>query len=515
MDRYLSVAKMIEVEKASDRAGHTYPMMMARAGRSLADEILLAYGSYLDRPNVLGLVGSGNNGGDALVAMTHLMDFGWPCSAYLTAGREDDPLVETFTKQGGKVVHLSQDNAFSSLLSELADAEILLDGLLGTGIKLPLRAPVDQVLEVTADFLAQSESTPRVVAVDCPSGINCDSGETAEDTLPADLTVCMAAVKQGLLKFPAYGYLGELVIGDIGLDPDLPEWQGIDRYVLNETGVQALVPKRTLDGHKGTFGTALVVGGSVKYPGAPVLASEAAFRVGAGWVEIAIPKSLHPHLAGSFREATWMPLPDDGEKFSMYAAGRFKDEVSKADAVLLGPGIGLGGGVPGFIEEILPMINVPLVLDADGLKTVASFVDWPTKLPSESVLTPHPGEMGILTGLPVVDIQAKRVELAEEFAKKWGQTVVLKGAFTVVASPEGTTAILPVATPALARAGTGDVLAGMITGLLAQGMGTFEAACAGVWLHARAGLLAANKAGSTAGVLSGDLVKVLPEVMPY
>ena len=515
MDRYLSVAKMIELEKASDRSGHTYPMMMACAGRSLADEILLAYGPYLERPNVLGLVGSGNNGGDALVAMILLMDFGWPCSAYLTADRQDDPLAENFIEEGGKIIYLREDKAFQLLHSELADAEILLDGLLGTGIKLPLRSPIDQVLEAVAGYFEQAESVPRVVAVDCPSGIDCDNGEAAENTLPADLTVCMAAVKQGLLKFPAFGYLGELVVGDIGLDPELPEWQEINRFVLNETGVEDLIPDRPLNGHKGTFGTALIVGGSIKYPGAPVLAGEAAFRVGAGWVEIAIPQSLHPYLAASFREATWMPLPDDGEMFSMYAPGRFMDGVSKADAVLLGPGIGLGGGVPVFIEEILPMIKVPLVVDADGLKTVASFGDWPRKLPKTSVLTPHPGEMGILTGLPVADIQARRVEVVEEYAKKWSQTVVLKGAFTVVASPKGVTAILPVATTALARAGTGDVLAGMITGLLAQGMGTFEAACAGVWLHARAGLLSANKAGSTAGVLAGDIIKALPEVMPY
>jgi len=515
MDRYLSVAKMIEVEKASDRAGHTYPMMMACAGRSLADEILLVYSPYFERPNVIGLVGSGNNGGDALVAMAHLMAQGWPCCAYLTARRTEDPLVVEFVRQGGKVIHLEEDKGFHFLISELADAEILMDGLLGTGIKLPLRAPVDEVLDVVGDFLFQTGATTRVVAVDCPSGIDCDSGEAAEVTLQADLTVCMAAVKQGLLKIPAFGYLGELVIGDIGLDPLLPKWNGITQFMLNQVGVEDLIPARPLDGHKGTFGTALVVGGSIKYPGAPVMAGEAAFRSGAGWVEIAIPQSLHPHLAGSLKEATWMPLPDDGEMFSIFSARPFQDGVSKADAILLGPGIGLGGGVPDFIEEILPMIDVPLVLDADGLKTVVSMTDWHEKMPRRTILTPHPGEMGILTGLPVIDIQSQRVEVAEEYARKWQQTVVLKGAFTVIAAADGRTAVLPAATPALARAGTGDVLAGMITGLLAQGMGTFEAACAGVWLHAKAGLVAANRVGSTAGVLAGDIIKSVPKVMPY
>jgi NAD(P)H-hydrate epimerase len=515
MERYLSVEKMIEVEKASDKAGHTYPMMMACAGRSLADEILLRYSPFFDQPKVLGLVGSGNNGGDALVAMNHLMMLGWPCCAYLTAERQNDPLVTEFEGQGGRIVRLGDDEDFRLLITELDDSEILLDGLLGTGIKLPLRSPLDEVLSAVNKYLDRTMYAPRVVAVDCPSGIDCDTGEAAENTLVADLTVCMAAVKQGLLRFPAFEYMGELVVGEIGLDPDLPVWAEINQFVLNQDGVEALIPRRPMNGHKGTFGTVLVVGGSIKYPGAPVMAGEAAFRSGAGWVEIAIPQSLHPHLAGSFPEATWMPLPDDGEKFSIFSAKPFVDGVSKADAILLGPGIGLGGGVSEFVEKILPAIDVPLVLDADGLKTLAGLKNWPNRLPENTILTPHPGEMGILTKLSVAEIQENRLAVAEKFARIWEKIVVLKGAFTVIAEPGRTSAILPIATSALARAGSGDVLAGVITGLLAQGVEPFEAACAGAWLHARAGVIAANKLGCSAGVLAGDMISAIPDVMPY
>lgn len=514
MDRYLSVSKMIEVEQASDRAGHTYPMMMGCAGRALADAMLNTYGFNIENPAVLGLVGPGNNGGDALVAMGHLLKLGWSCTAYMVSSRGSDPLVERFLENGGEVFSLVDDPEYHWLKNQLVWGDIILDGLLGTGIKLPLRPPMDEVLKIVGSSIRIVNTPQWVVAVDCPSGIDCDSGEVAEECLPADLTVCMAAVKQGLLKMPAYKYLGELVVGDIGLDPDLPVWADITQFVLNESWASDLIPVRPLNGHKGTFGTTLIVGGSIRYPGAPLLAGEAAFRVGAGWVEISIPQCLHPHLVVSFREATWLPLPDDGEMFTSYSSKPLLENISRADAILLGPGIGLGGGVRDFVEKLLPEIAVPLVLDADGLKITASLTNWPDRLPKRTILTPHPGEMSILTRLSVAEIQENRIEVAEEFARQWQQCVVLKGAFTVIADPDKKTAVLPIATPALARAGTGDVLAGMISGLMAQNMLPFDAACAGVWYHAQAGLRAAAERGSTAGVLAGDIVDLIPEVMP-
>jgi len=511
MDRYVSVEEMITIEKASDASGHTYPQMMAHAGKSLADVVL-----ETGRTSVLGLIGKGNNGGDALVAMSHLLDAGWSASAYCTGDRRNDPLVAEFLQKGGSLFLFSDDSEDYSKLNELvSNTEVILDGLLGTGIKLPLRPPVPGILSVVKEGLKKAQIRPLLIAVDCPSGADCDTGEVPPECLTADITVCMAAVKQGLLKLPAFMYLGELIVGGIGLPPDLPEWQTINRYVLDWDYVLHVLPLRPVSAHKGTFGTALIIAGSKYYAGAALLAGEAAFRSGTGWVKMAVPSFLHPHLVGHFKEATWLPLPAGEMGFTKADVEALRYGMDKETAILLGPGLGQYQEVEEFVRAFVQPDLPPMVVDADGLKLLSNAEGWWRRLPAGSILTPHPGEMSIITGLSVSEIQADRVACAENFANKWGCVIVLKGAFTVVAEPKGRTAILPVATPSLARAGTGDVLAGMIAGLRAQGMESFDAAAAGVWLHAQAGLRAANLQGSTAGVLAGDLLKALPSVMPY
>jgi len=514
MERYVSVGEMISIERASDAMGHTYPKMMAFAGKSLAEEIMDMYGDF-EAVSVLGLVGSGNNGGDALVALKLLLELGWDCCAYLTSDRGEDPLVFDFLKSGGTIHKLSEDVGLRQLRWLVVENDILLDGLLGTGIRLPLREPISEVLQIVGESLDQAEIKPKVVAVDCPSGIDCDTGRASELCLAADLTVCMAAVKQGLLKLPAYAYLGKLVVGDIGLPENLPELIEINRFVLDQDYALEVIPERPLDGHKGTFGTVLIVAGSRNLPGAALLAGKSAFRIGAGWVNIAVLDEIQPFLIGAFPEATWLALPGDATGLNGNSARELHRSIGKETAMLVGPGLGVDSGVQGFMTELLSKELIPLVVDADGLKLLSGIDEWWRKIPEESILTPHPGEMSILTGMEISEIQENRIEIAEHYAKKWGHVVVLKGAFTVVAEPGGMTAILPVASPALARAGTGDVLAGMITGLRAQGASPFDAAAAGVWLHAEAGLAAAQSLGSTAGVLAGDLIDQLPGLLPY
>jgi NAD(P)H-hydrate epimerase len=514
MDKYVSVEEMISIEKASDSAGHSYPKMMAFAGRSLAENIVFAY-SHLPTPKILGLVGAGNNGGDTLVAMVHLLQLGWDCCAYLVKQRTKDPLLADFTKNGGMVVPLKEDESYRQLRKLTLESDIVLDGVLGTGIQLPLRPPVPSVLDVVRISISQSGSPPFVVAVDCPSGVDSDTGNVSEYTLHADLTVCMAAVKKGLLMLPAFEYLGRLVVGDIGLPKGLQEWQQINRIVLGDWVGEEWFTKRPLDGHKGTFGTVQVIAGSKNYTGAVLLAGRAAFRSGAGWVNLCVPEFLHPYLTSGFPEATWLQVPCDDNGFYGESASYILKNINKADAILVGPGLGQEPGVRDFMQAFVNNDLPTMVIDADGLKLLTQAIGWWEKVPQGSILTPHPGEMSIMTGKSVEEIQADRVKITEKYSKTWNQVVVLKGAFTVVSDPEGNTAILPVATPALGRAGTGDVLAGMIAGFKGQGMNPFQAACAGVWYHARAGLLAAEMLGSTAGVLAGDLIDILPGLLPY
>lgn len=533
--KLVTVSQMQAIEKEADSNGLTFDQMMQNAGQGLAEVVA---DLFIDEEQleVVGLIGPGNNGGDTLVALTTLAEEGWKASAFLVKRKKDD-LVKKFTEVGGQLVPSEKDDALFHLSSFLETADVLLDGVLGTGIKLPLKKDVADLLSEVGDLLDSFDEVPLVIAVDCPSGVDCDSGETADETIHADLTVTMAAVKQGLLKLPAFEYVGELKVVDIGLPVDLPSLKNLQTEVADEDSVSALLPERSLDSHKGTFGTALIASGSVNYTGAVVLAGEATYRAGAGLVQLAIPASIHAAVAGQVPEATWVLLPHSTGVIASSAAEVLVKNLERATAMLIGPGLGAESTTKEFIENLLTGKSMPkksaigfvhgeseskeadknslppLVIDADGLRLLAQIKDWHTKLPAPAILTPHPGEMSALTELSKEEIQEDRQGIASKFAKEWGHVVVLKGAFTVVASPDGRTTIIPVASPALARAGTGDVLAGLIVGLRAQGLDAYDAAVAGAWIHAQAGLYAADDLGTTASVMASDVLNSISDVL--
>ncbi|MFQ5615728.1 MAG: NAD(P)H-hydrate dehydratase [Anaerolineales bacterium] len=536
--KLVTVTEMIAIEQEADASGLTYDKMMENAGRNLAAVVAEMY-SYLSGEGILALVGKGNNGGDALVALTRLAQQGWKTTAYLVADRpSDDPLVDRLTEAGGQLIRAGLGTGHQSLVHEIGSTPLLLDGVLGTGIKLPLRGTAAEVLETVKGHLSKMDSPPIVVAVDCPSGVDCDTGETAPQTLPAQLTITMAAAKVGLFNFPAADHAGRLRLVGIGPLDGLESWGVATRTVTGEDSVRKILPKRPRNAHKGTFGAVTVVAGSTNYTGAALLAGKAAYRVGAGLVTLAVPGIVYRVLAGHFPEATWLLLPEEMGVIAANAAGLLDKNLERTTALLLGPGFGLEDTTRDFVTNLLtpatgksrPKIGFvkstqesedekpktelpPIVVDADGLKLLAKIPDWPAKLPGDTVLTPHPGEMSALTGLDKDEIQADRLGAAERFAKEWGHVVVLKGAFTIVAAPDGRLTLIPVATPALARAGTGDVLAGMIAGLRAQGVDAFDAAVAGAWLHAQAGRIAEYDLGSSAAVLAGDVLDAVVDAM--
>jgi NAD(P)H-hydrate epimerase len=510
--KLLTTSQMRAVEQQADASGLSYAEMMENAGRGLAEMIENEYG-YLSDEGILALVGKGNNGGDALVALTYLAENDWRCTAYLAADRPNDPLVARLRAAGGGILLSGAGTDADLLPNALASHALLLDGLLGTGFQLPLRGSLQKLLTKIQDLLLELESSPSIIAVDCPSGLDCDTGEIAPETLVADLTVTMAAAKPGFYAFPGAEYTGEIQLSEIGDLDGLPAWDEINRFVVDEETVAELLPERPRHAHKGTFGTVIAVVGSLNYPGAAMLAGKAAYRVGAGLVTLAVPRPVQAILAGHFPEATWLPLSEEEGFIAAEAAEGLGENLGRATALLIGPGFGLHESTRRFLARFVTPELPPLVVDADGLKLLAQLPGWPQRLPPSSILTPHPGEMAILTGLITAELQAERLPLAERFAKEWGHIVVLKGAFTVIASPDGRTALVPIATPALARAGTGDVLAGMIAGLRAQRMGAFEAAVAGVWLHGQAGIQAENALGNSASVLAGDILDEIKEVM--
>lgn len=535
MDRIklVSVTEMQQIERQADASGLSYAEMMENAGRGVAEQVHAAYSHKCTL--ALALVGSGNNGGDALVALTHLAGWGWKVSACQLRPRPAaDPLVSRVLQSGGEVFDL-QSNADPRLAAFLQQGGVLLDGVLGTGARLPLKEELADTFNFLRQAIVPGEGRVHVVAVDCPSGVDCDTGDRAPETLPAEMTVSMAAVKQGLLRLPAYECVGELRVVGIGALAGLPAWEAVSRFVAGDEWVRHILPPRPLDAHKGTFGTALVVAGSLSYTGAAWLAGQAAYRIGAGLVTLAVPEPLHAALAGQFPEATWLLLPEEEGVIAPEAAATLLDGLGRATAMLIGPGFGLEKSTQTFLERLLPLsperqrvemgflpspagqtanLTLPgVVLDADGLKLLSRLPDWPQRLPSPAVLTPHPGEMAVLTGLSTAELQTDRLETARRFSQQWGHVLVLKGAFTVVADSEGSLAVIPVATPALARAGTGDVLAGLIVGLRAQGVPPFDAAVAGAWIHAQAGLQAVQELGSAAAVLAGDVLRAVPRIL--
>jgi len=536
--KLVTVAEMRAIEQEADADGLSVDKMMENAGHGLADEIqILAYDEE-DQREVLGLVGSGNNGGDTLIALARLAADGWRARAWLV-NRKADHLTERLQKAGGEIILAADDPKFEQLSALIASADVVVDGILGTGVKLPLKDETAKVLTTVNKTIASLPWPPYVVAVDCPSGVNCDSGEVAPEVIPASVTVCMAAVKRGLLKFPAFEMTGELRVAEIGLTDKMKLWKQIKHFVADDELVEDILPARPADSHKGTFGTALIAAGSINYTGAVLLAGKAAYRVGAGLVQMAVPGHVHAALAGHFPEATWILLPQEMGVISESAAEVLAKNLERATALLIGPGLGTEDTTREFLKDFLrgknparkpagrigfvqngesqnaekAAILPPLVIDADGLRHLAKIDGWAKLLPTPTVLTPHPGEMAALTGLEKDDIQEDRAGVALKYAAEWGHVVVLKGAFTLIAAPDGRSTTIPVATSALAHAGTGDVLAGLIVGLRAQGVEAYEAAVAGAWIHAQAGLYAAEKVGSEASVMAGDVLDAIADVL--
>lgn len=514
--KILTVAEMKAAEARADAAGHSYSDMMERAGRGAAETLLARLEDVVDRPVVI-LAGSGNNGGDGLVCAHYLRNAGVSVAVYATRAPDpDDSNVRRLKERGLLVADADHDPDLRVLNRLLAQAGIVVDALVGTGARLPLGGGPARILTALRDRLQTATERPVIVAVDCPSGVDCDTGACDPLLVRADITVTFGAYKRGLLAFPAFNEVGELVVADIGLEPHLPP-NAPDR--MDAAMAQQALPVRPRDAHKGTFGRALVIAGSRPYTGAAALAAEAAYRAGAGLVELAPPADLWPTLSVMVPEAIGLPLPEEAGALAPGGAAAARDSLSKASAVLLGCGLGghrqTGEAVAEWVRSFA--VHDPLkgrvTVDADGLRHLAIIPNWATQLPAGAVLTPHPGEFSALTGLATGEIQSDRVGHAQRAAQTWGHVVLLKGAFTVIAAPDGATTILPFANPALARAGTGDVLSGLIVGLLAQGLPAYVAARTAGWLHGRAAELAVHRFGTATSVVARDVLSQVPAAL--
>jgi hydroxyethylthiazole kinase-like uncharacterized protein yjeF len=515
--KLVSVAEMQAVEQDANRTGHTYTTMMERAGKGVADAILAHYGVL--RPVVTVLVGPGNNGGDGLVCARHLRQAGLDVRVYLWQRRTapDQDYEQHYAQavaSGVVATHANEDADFALLRQWMIESTLLVDSLLGTGANRPIEGQLAALLK-TVHTVRSERPHLDVVAVDCASGLHCDTGAVDPHTLPANLTITFAYAKYGHYQFPGVELTGLLDVCDIGVYGR--HQQEIKCFLLQPEIVREWLPARPKLSHKGAFGKIMAAVGCVHYPGAASLSCSAAGRVGAGLVTGAVAQPVWPVVAGRLAESTWLPLPtgsgDEMGAIAQNAAPVVSQALRSYDTFLLGCGLGQAPTTQAFVHDLLQMGELPpTVIDADGLNALARQTGWPALLPPDAVLTPHAAELGRLCGLPLETVLRQRWLLARRKASEWNAVVLAKGPYTVVADPAGWLAVLPVATPALATAGTGDVLAGAIAGLLAQSVPPFAAACLGAWLHGAAGLQCETEIG-VAGVVASDLLARLPATM--
>ncbi len=499
----VTVAEMREIEqRAATEFGLDSPTLMQHAGRSVAERLRAALGGDVSKRDVLILVGPGNNGGDGRVLGRYLAEWGARVTVYAWKERR--------LEVDARLIPVNDDLA--AVREAIAHADVVADALLGTGNARPLEPSMRHLLTLVRDERARRPGL-FVLGVDLPTGVNADSGAADEATPHCDLTVTLAYPKIGLFLFPAASYVGTLEVGSIGLPPGMR----VETLVaqLDAAFIRPLLPPRPLDSNKGTFGKVMVLAGSPPYPGSAYLVATAAGRVGAGLVTMAVPPDLAPIYAAKLTEATFHLLPpSDADPAAR--ADSLLAALAGYRALVAGPGLGQSDATRAFLEclfaglKSLPVADRPrLIVDADGLNNLSTLASWWDRLPEETVITPHPGEMSrLLGGAKVSGGGADRLDAARH-AREWRHVVVLKGATTLIASPDGRLRLNWPGNPALATAGTGDVLAGAVGGLLAQGMPPFDAASAAVYLHSRAGFLVSNRLGD-AGLLAGDLLDQLP-----
>ncbi len=509
--KIVTVEQMAALEAASERAGVSTDQLMENAGRAIADQATEMLDGSPDA-SVLVLVGPGNNGGDGLVAARLLHCAGVEVLAYVCAERrQPDPKLRLAEEAGVPVAFLEDDSDLAMLQRYLEQAGLVIDAVLGTGRARPIEGQLRDVLLRLSE--ARRNCGAPVLAVDLPSGLDADSGVVDPACTGADVTLALSNPKTGHFTFPGAGVTGKLLTADIGVPKGLDD--DVRLELITPELVANLLPQRPRDGHKGTFGRTLVIGGSRNYVGATVLASSGAYRAGAGLVALATGTSVYSIAATRLSEATFLPLPETADGgISREALGKVRAALPGYTSLVIGCGLGQDESTFAFLNELLlsdNAVDVPVVIDADALNGMATFEGWPDRLKLRAVLTPHPGEMSRLSGLPISEVEERRLCTAEA-AVEWGQIVLLKGAFSVVGSPDGYTRVSPFANPVLASAGTGDVLAGVIGGLLSQGLSPFDAATCGVYLHAAAAERISRDIGDS-GLMASDLLPEIPRQM--
>lgn len=513
--KIVTTSQMRQIELDSVSAGLTLSNLMENAGKAFAEETRKILGD-IEKQNILILIGPGNNGGDGLVAARYLHDWGAKVSLLLFSERpSSDENLKLAQERNIPLIDAAKDESLAKLNELLPEANVIIDALFGTGTIRLFHSTLKRALE-NISRAKRSRPALRIIALDLPSGLNADTGAVDSATLYADHTVTLGFPKMGLFRPPGAERAGKITVADIGIPAHLADQ--ISNELITEEWVRSVLPPRPPYANKGSFGKVLVIAGSINYIGAAYLACSGAMRVGAGLVTLATGKTIQPILASKLTEVTYLPLPEAQPGVISPSATRLiYQNLGNYNTILMGSGLGQNRAAVDFVVNTLLRVGappLPLVLDADALNTLARIPEWWQRLTDDAILTPHPGEMARLAGTSVEIVQSERLDMTKRLALEWHKTIVLKGAYTVIASPDGCTMTCPMANPGLASAGTGDVLAGIIAGLVSQGLALFEAASGGVYLHAKAGEFVRSQLGD-AGMLASDLLPVIPVVIKH
>ncbi|MCP4633861.1 MAG: NAD(P)H-hydrate dehydratase [candidate division Zixibacteria bacterium] len=506
----LTAEQMQSIDRrAIDGKGIPSLDLMENAGSAVAEEIMEAFSDFAEL-SVIVVCGKGNNGGDGFVTAHHLEEAGIGVRCFITADPKDlkgDAKVN-YNRAIGVGIQVTTVNSIGEFEIPVM-TDVIVDALFGTGFRGDIQGIAAEIVNEI-----NTAGVP-VISVDCPSGLNTTTGEISDPCILADYTVTLARPKIGLYLYPGRDFTGDVSIVDIGIPNSAVDSEKCNNFLITSNYVFENLPDRPSFGYKGTFGKLYVLAGSLGMTGAAALTSESALVSGCGMVKLGCPSSLNDILEIKLTEVMTHPLPEVRKQrcFALRGLGEIRRDIKKwADAVAVGPGIGTHYETKELIRRLIPTIEVPMVIDADGLNNLTGCDEIIRNIKSPCVLTPHAGELSNLIGQPIKEIMSDRFKTLRESAKLLDKVIILKGSPMLIGNPSGDVHLCPTGNSGMGTAGTGDVLTGIIGSLFAQGMEPFPAAICGTYILGAAGNLALDISGNR-GMIAGDIRDNIPDVL--
>lgn len=503
---------MADIDKhAIEEMGVPAPVLMENAARAVCRAFVYAL-QRGEKPVVVVISGSGNNGGDGFCAARILSCWGFKVFPVhvgrVQSLKSDAELNYKLLKEyGQEIISITSESDLDKLGEILENSDWLIDALFGTGLSRPIIGIAGKVIEKCRKFKG------NVLAIDIPSGINSDTGKIMGVALPANLTVTFGLPKWGHFLFPGAGNIGKLVVADIGFPPEMLESESIRGNLTTSDYVRKHLPTRPLNAHKGNCGKLGVIAGCRHLLGAAVLTCKSALRTGAGYVTLLLPNYLEPLSKVAMPDIVTMGLTDmEGGFITTKAVDTALGHTRDKDAVAIGPGIGRAPSTRDFVIDFLEENKLPVVIDADGLNSLAMHDDLKRDPDVPWIMTPHPGEAARLMNKPTKKVLDDIIGTAKELVEKYNAVIVMKGANTLIMNTDGKIFVNPTGNPGMATMGMGDILTGIISTLVAQGVSPFIAAVSGVYIHGLAGDLSARDLGQDS-IIASDLIMKIPEAI--